>query len=927
MSRTDALRSFVAYARSLGGDERGEAQVFLDRLFQAFGHRGCHEAGAELEMRTEEDPKKGASFAELVWKPVLLLEMKRRGVNLRKHYRQAFDDWARLVPQRPRWVVLCNFDEFWIFDFETQMDEPRGIVSLADLPTRHGPLAFLLPTVEDPVFVPDSQAITRQAVDLLAGCFNSLIQRGVPRTTAQHFTMRTLTALFAQNIGLLDPNAVTRDLEDSESRPRGLFAGPARLELKAVEVDMLRSAAAADWSRVRPEIFGTLFEHSLNEGERHKAGAHFTSPADIMKIVGPTIVDPWSVLIERAQTQRELRGLHGRMRRYKVLDPACGTGNFLYIAYRELKRLEARIHERVADLSRKQETGRQEFGSVTASQFYGIDVDPFAVELAKVTMMIGRKRAIDELQISEDALPLDDLDDNFKVMDAVVDERGAIPRWEPVDAIIGNPPFLDARKITMEHGRGYVERLRGAYPEIPGRADYCVYWFRRAHEHVPIWNEADPVSGRVGLVGTNSIRQNYSREGGLDHVVATGGTIVDAVTSQVWSGTAAVHVSLVNWVKGPYAGVRVLHEQVGDRRDSEWKREVAANITSALTARQDASSAAEIQAVTRHKRCFEGQQPGHTGFRVDLETHRDLAEKDRRIDEIVFQYMIGDSLLRGSYRDEPEYVIDFGERSILDAGKHPHVLDVVERNVLPKWRDNADKEGEDLGSEAGEHQRRLQVWWRLKRRRAEMLDAVGRLSRYIVCVRHTKRPIFEFLRSDIRADSALTVFAFEDDYSFGVLQSSAHWAWFSARCSSLGRTFRYTNDTVFDSFAWPQGASVKDIDRVAASARALRAARTQAMEGGEGGLRLLYRNLEQLPGKNPLRDAHAELDAAVLKAYGFKPGDDVLARLVELNRDIAGDADAVGPGVPAGHPRPRELVSADCVVPFSYVHGQKRRSR
>jgi hypothetical protein len=690
-----------------------------------------------------------------------------------------------------------------------------------------------------------------------------------------------------------------------------------------VEIDRL--LAAVDGSRVRPEIIGALFESSLDERERHRTGTHFTSPADIMRIVGPTVVDPWSALIERAPSRRALGVLHGRMRRYKVLDPACGSGNFLYVAYRELKRLEARIHERAAALPNEPEAGPWELGGVRASQFYGIDVDPIAVEIAKVTLVIGGRLASEELRIEEDAQSLDDLDDNFKVMDAVVDAEGEIPRWEPVDVILGNPPFLDARKLTMEHGREYVERLRRAYPEVPGRADYCVYWFRRAHEHVPPWSEADPVSGRVGLVGTNSIRQNYSREGGLDHIVDTGGTIVDAVTSQVWSGTAAVHVSLVNWVRGEYRGTRVLHEQVGDRRDSGWKREVVANITSALTSRGDASNAAEIAVVTRHKRCFEGQQPGHTGFRIDLETCRDLATKDRRLGEIVFQYMIGDSLLRGSYLDEPEYVIDFGERSLGDAGEHPDALAVVERSVLPKWRDDASKEG--LGAEAGEHQRRLQVWWRLKRRRAEMLDAVGRLSRYIVCVRHTRRPIFEFLRSDIRPDSALTVFAFEDDYSFGVLQSSVHWAWFSARCSSLGRTLRYTNDTVFDSFAWPQGASVEDIDRVARLARALRAVRAQAREGAEGGLRRLYRELEQLPGKNPLRDAHAELDAAVLKAYQFEPGDDVLARLIELNHDIAGSSEAVGPGVPPGHPRPAALVSEDCVVPFAQVHGHGRRSR
>jgi hypothetical protein len=132
--RGKRLADFVSWVRTnIRGDEKGEAQVFLDRFFQAFGHAGVKEAGAILETRIKKGEGKGTSFADLVWKPVVLIEMKKRGEDLTRHYRQAFDYWTRLVPSRPRYVVLCNFDEFWVYDFDTQMDAPVDRVKLQDL--------------------------------------------------------------------------------------------------------------------------------------------------------------------------------------------------------------------------------------------------------------------------------------------------------------------------------------------------------------------------------------------------------------------------------------------------------------------------------------------------------------------------------------------------------------------------------------------------------------------------------------------------------------------------------------------------------------------------------------------------------------------------------------------------------------------------
>jgi transposase-like protein/methylase of polypeptide subunit release factors len=334
----------------------------------------------------------------------------------------------------------------------------------------------------------------------------------------------------------------------------GLFLEPARLELTDTELVLLREAAKDDWSKVQPEIFGTLFEHSISNpkalvDERRAFGIHFTRPVEIMKIVQPTIIEPWTEQIEGARTLTRLHELLDRLHHFSVLDPACGCGNFLYIAYRALKRLEARIYERIdAEFPSRAEPGQVRLSFLSAQNFHGLDINPLAVEIAKVAMMVARKLAIDELHIAEQPLPLDNLDRNFLVADALVTPDGQPANWPRADVIIGNPPFIGAKMLKPERGPDYINAVRRAYPEVPGMADYCVYWFRKAHDHLPPCTAADPVAGRAGLVGTQNIRNNQSRVGGLDYIARTG-TIIEAVENQPWSGEANVHVSIANWVK------------------------------------------------------------------------------------------------------------------------------------------------------------------------------------------------------------------------------------------------------------------------------------------------------------------------------------------------------------------------------------------
>ena len=372
------IEAFVSYVATLAGDEKGEAQVFCDRLFRAFGHDGYKEAGATLEARVRRADR-GVGFADLLWPGRALIEMKKRGEPLARHRDQAFDDWIHAVPKRPRDVVLCNFDEFWVYDFDTQIQEPVDRVPVAALCERYTALNFLFPHGPRPLFGNNRELVSREAANQLATVFRSLVSRGIPREDAQRFVLRLVVAMFAEDLDLLPSGMVTGLLEEArdggstfdllgglfrqmnEARPApagrykdvryfngGLYAEPSSVELVPSELGLLVDAAGRNWRHVDPAVFGTLFQESMDKGERHALGAHFTAEADIRRAIQPTIVAPWLGRIEAARTAAQLLALRDELTQFRVLDPACGSGNFLYVAYRALGDLESRILRAVA---------------------------------------------------------------------------------------------------------------------------------------------------------------------------------------------------------------------------------------------------------------------------------------------------------------------------------------------------------------------------------------------------------------------------------------------------------------------------------------------------------------------------------------------------------------------------------------------------
>jgi SAM-dependent methyltransferase len=974
-----ALAEFARFARTLRGDEKSESQIFLDHFFRALGHSGVQEAGATLEYRIEKKPgtaqlelikgeatarpKGGKKFADLLWPDRVLIEMKSRGANLEKHYDQVFDYWTHVVPKRPPYVILCNFDEFWIYDFNTQLFDPVDRVPLSQLAGSISAFNFLLPEPKRPIFENNRVEVTRRAADLMARVFRALVARGEDRARSQRFILQLLVSMVAEDIGLLPREIVTELLfESSQGRSSydlfgglfqqmaspdaarggrfqevryfngGLFADVESIELKLAEVYGLHEAALHnDWSKVKPEIFGTLFQQSMDTGadakgkkigrdERHAYGAHFTSEFDIQKVVGPSIVRPWRERIEAAgKSVTKLREALADLRRFRVLDPACGSGNFLFVAYREMKRLERDL------LLRLRETGRGEplESAVSVHQFFGLDVLPFAVELAKVTLMLAKELEVneakkiqdsDQLLIEEKPLPLDNLDKNIVCADALFTE------WPKVDAIIGNPPFQSKNKAQKELGVTYLKKLRAAYPSVPGRADYCVYWLKKAHDHL--------LSGqRAGLVGTNTIRQNYSRQGGLDYIVSHGGTITDAVGAQVWSGDAVVNVAIVNWINGDAPGPFYLSIQRGDHVDSPWDRYSLAAINSSLSPRLDVVSAIKLETNAKAPVCFQGQTHGHEGFLLQPAEALSVMRKEPNSAEVLHWFFTGEELINKPDGAPERFVIDFGEVDIFVASSYPLLLDRVRTLVQPD-RIKAVNEEEERNREVLEsnpkakvnkhHANFLKRWWRMSYRRKKLMDRLAALPRYVACVRLTRRPIFEFISSTIHPNDALQVFAVADDYSFGVLQSSIHWQWFNERCSTLKVDFRYTSDTVFDTFPWPQTPPKARIAEVTVAAVSLRKLRREVMGKHGYSLRDLYRTLEE-PGANPLRDAHYRLDTSVRAAYGMSDKADPLAFLLELNLACAANEKAsekiTPPGLPLPLPEHARFITDDCIQP------------
>lgn len=922
-----ALRQFALGAAG-GYTGRDAAMQWTTHLLECFGWPDGRPPEAELGRQVSiADGGLRVSRELALWWPArrTMLEVVPHDAVLDFAWKDVLRVCLQLDPV-PQYVVLTNQRDLALYDLARDREAPRLAIRMDDLPKYSEAFPFFTTT-----WVPGStprivnvEKVSGEVAELVARLFRSVRAAHPARERdVIRFTLQCITAMFAEDIGLLPKNYFTSLLYDGarsgnvEARLRelftqmndpvmtservvpyfngGLFTDATNLPLGQDQVIALTKAAEANWTYVDPHIFGSVFQGIMNDAERHASGSHYTAHDDIMRVVGPTIVEPWRKRILAASSLGELTALRNELVRFRVLDPACGSGNFLYVAFRELYRLDTELLSRMREFPSTKAKLSWNSG-ISTTNFFGIDINPFAVELAKVTLNIAKKIAFEErkeqafalagqVEMEMDpSLPLDNLDKNVVCADALFTD------WPEVEAIVGNPPFLGGQKLRAELGAEYMAKLKDLADGA--LVDFACYWFRRAHDRLA-------PGGRAGLVGTSGIRVGKARAASLDYILGNGGTITSAVSSRLWPGEAAIDVSMVNWVNGDAVGP---FELIVEDRCYLVER-----IPSHLQLFADLSAAIELE--SNDGTTSMGTIFGHAAFRSSPET---FSSTEFGSGPHIRPVATGDTLLASTLGEVCIWLTEFDNE--IDAEIHgKEAFAYLKKNVRPFVFERAES-----GKETDHYKHWLRSWWKGQMPRQGFMKALQRRQRMIVSGRVISRGIFEFLSTKFIPTDALQIFDCEDDFSFGIIQSSPHWLWTKAKGGKLRTGVRYTTE-VWRTFPWPQDPTDEQVTAVVAASRNLRRVRAELMETNGWSLRQLYQSAE-VPGPHPLNDAQAALDAAVNDAYGLPPNQDPLEFLLELNQLVAEDEAAGrtvrGPGLPPHlDPKDPRWTSTDCIQP------------
>ncbi len=926
-----ALRRFIL---DTAGGYRGRdaATAFTSRLLQCFGwpEAGPPDATMPASLSVVDNGQRATREVALFWKERrVLVEVVKHDVMLDFAWKDLLRVCLQIDPV-PQYVVLTNQRDLQLYDLGRDRDAPRLAIPLDDLPKYSEAFPFLsanwVPGTTPKII--NVSKVSREVAELVARLYTSLNQQhqGRDREVVQ-FTLQCILTMFAEDIGLLPQEYFTTLLYDGARRgdveerlrelfrlmstrdvpgPRavpffngGLFTDPVTLPLGDAQLTALTKASEANWKYVDPHIFGSVFQGIMNDAERHKSGAHYTAHDDIMRVVGPTIVEPWRLRIREAKSLFELLDVRAALLQFRVLDPACGSGNFLYVAFREMYRLDTELLARIREFPSTKGEGKAKVtwgAGIQTSSFFGIDINPFAVELAKVTLNIAKKIAFDErreiaadlvgqMELDVDpSLPLDNLETNIVCADAL------FTKWPDVDAIVSNPPFLGGLKVRSELGEPYLRRLQERFPGVNGRTDLCAYWFRLAHDHLQ-------PGRRAGLIGTNSIRDGNTREASTDYIVSNDGTITNAVSSRDWPGEAAVTVSMVNWVKGPSSGPRslIVDDRVYELSLIAPHLQLHADLGGAKPLK--ANAAGTSQGMIFGSKLFELSASDATKLRTD----RAAAPFLRAVADAT-------RLFTGRLEVNPNFTVDMSScETEAAARKGGKAFEFLQTNVLPYVR-----------SKGSTYDGWIDRWWQPWRPRDGFFRDVADKKRLIACSAHAARPVFMFLSRRLFPTHSLQLFGFDDDYSFGILQSNSHWSWAVSQGSRIKEDTRYTME-VWTTFPWPQEPSEHEVEAVAAAARNLRRVRDTLMNENGWSLRALHQAAE-VSGSHPLKDAQATLDDTVRSAYGMPADLGATEFLLELNRLVAEDEaegrTVQGPGVPSGlDSRDPRWTSDDCIEP------------
>ena len=791
------------------------------------------------------------------------------------------------------------------------------------------------------------RALTERAAATFAELAQSLRERGHDPQAVAHFVNRLVFCMFAEDVGLLPGNMFTRMLEHARKRPDeftelsrdlfgamasggrigfegvawfngGLFDNNETLPLERGQIDVALKAAALDWSEIDPSIFGTLFERGLDPDKRSQFGAHYTDREKIMLIMEPVITRPvlaeWEIakteigaMVERAgaaksaaartrlrqQADRALRSFLERLREFIVLDPACGSGNFLYLALHALKDIEHRVQLEAETMGLQ-----RGFPAVGPANVKGIEINAYAAELARVTVWIGEIQWMRRNGFREARDPILKPLETIECRDAILTPDNLEPEWPEADVVIGNPPFLGDKQQIRNLGNDYASHLRGTYTgRVPAQADLVCYWFEKAGKQIQ-----SSKATRVGLVATNSIRGGANRRA-LQAATDTK-RIFEAWSDEAWVvDGAAVRVSLICF--GRTDDKRMTQA----RLDGQLVNEIYTD----LTGRREGTAGLDLTAVRRlpanSNVSFNGDAK-HGTFDVSGDQAREWLRlpanpNGRTNAEVLKPWMNGRDVTR---RPAGKWIVDFGwHMAEADAALYEEPFQWVLEHVYPLRR----------------HNRRAAYrrhWWRHGEPRQGMWRALNERWRYIATSMVAKHRLFVWCDRRICPDQQLIVIARDDDTTFGILHSRFHEAWSLRLGTSLEDRPRYTPSTTFETFPFPEAlspnipaaeyATEPRATAIAEAARRLVELRDRWLNPPEwvelvdepvpGFPRraiarreapekeLKKRTLTNLYNTRPqwLDHAHKALDAAVAAAYGWDqeiPEGDALQALLKLN--------------------------------------------
>ena len=691
--------------------------------------------------------------------------------------------------------------------------------------------------------------ITEAAARSFAALAEGLRQRGATpgeSTASQqqranqvaHFLTQCLFCFFAEDVGLLPGRMFERLVNNKQATPErltqgltqlfgtmqngglygvddipwfngGLFQTIAVPPLSAPDLTELRRAADLNWSAIDVSIFGTLFERGLDPAKRSQLGAHYTDPATIERLIDPVIRRPllqkWELIAQQIQAlaakiakkgDRHYRAAHAlfitwldELKNYRALDPACGSGNFLYLALKCLKDVEHHSHLQAAELGLDREADL-----VTGPHnVLGIELNEYAAELARVTVWIGELQWRLAHGYEFKTNPVLDTLEHIECRDALLAEGGTEAAWPAADVVVGNPPFLGDRKMIRELGEDYTTLLRSTYEgRVPGGADLVCYWFDKARAQM-----AAGQLQRAGLVTTNSIRGGANRKV-LDAICAQT-RIFDAWSDEPWvNDGAAVRVSLVAFGSAEQA----------PRLDGLEVNTIAADLSSHTDANAtDLTQAQRLPSNTDTS--FIGTQkngPFDVPYEVAVKWLQQPNPHGKPNSLVIRPWANGLAVTR---RPENTWVIDFDKMTEADCSlfeaPFAHVVEFVKPTRIDLRRD----------------WHRLH-WWCHGDPRPSMKLALQNIERQIITPRVSKHRVFAWFSNQVLPDSAVVAIARADDTTFGILHSRFHELWALRMGTSLEDRPRYTPTTCFETFPFPAGLTPADTAHQ----------RTEAVEGG-----------------------------------------------------------------------------------------------